>query len=88
MKETLNKKGLVYTIKKLKALIGAKADSVDLDTTNGAVEILQSDFQDLSQGVIAMSSDVSQNKTDISGIKTDITISTATINKYKTLGMK
>lgn len=65
-----------------------KADSADLDMTNGAVGILQSDFQDLSQGVIAMSNDVSQNKTDISGIKTDIAISTATIDKFKALGFK
>ncbi len=49
MKETLNKTGLTYTLKKIKALISVKADSVDLDTTNGAVGILQSDVSELKK---------------------------------------
>lgn len=88
MKETLNKTGLAYTLKKLKALISTKADSGDLDTLNSTVVILQSDVHELQGGLGTMGGDVSQNKTDISQIKTNIAISTATINKYKTLGMK
>lgn len=85
----LDKNGYIYHRTPSEVLFDINgASSTDLNTTNGTVEILQSDFRDLSQAVTAMSSDIIQNKTDISGIKTDIAISTATINKFKALGFK